>query len=397
MRIVRFLRDKWRALVKLLLAAILIGVLGCVPFPYRCYDGSFAGLGQRLGESSGKNAVLHVLMVHGMGDHCPGYGDLLAANLSRELGLALAEAPRLLSLTSSLGVTNWLREFRYQSGSKVIQFHELTWTPTTFPLKVRAFDYDRRLASERVLLNRSLKHDVMDEGLGDALLYLNPSFREKMQEPIRQAIDLVAQQTHTNDNIVLIASSLGSKMTFDTVDQLVTSSTNTNAVHFSERTTDIIMLANQISLLSLATDTDLFATVHPERSLPRFLEHSRKLKNARRQRMEQHAESFPTNEITINVVAATDPNDLLSYPVSTNNVPANDVTNQVRIVVSNIYKYNASAFLGVFEHPLWAHTHYDQNSWLVKRLVRGFSADKACLRTPVPEPEPCASTPANHL
>jgi hypothetical protein len=376
---------------------LLIFSAGCIPFPYRCYDGSFSGLSERLRETAATNAVLHVVMVHGMGNHCPGYGDVLAANLGRELQLVSADSPKTNPLPSSLGVTNWLREFGYRSTNKVVQFHELTWTPTTFALKAKAFDYDRRLASERVLVNRWIKHDVMEEGLGDALLYLNPAFRDKLQEPIQQTLEHVADQTSPNDSIILIASSLGSKMTFDTVDRLVDSSST--VAHFSERTTDVLMLANQIALLSLATDTNLSATFHPERSLRRFLEHSRNLKNARRQRSPARAEPENTNQITINVVAATDPNDLLSYPVSTNNLPSEELspTNRVRISVSNIYKYNASAILGVFEDPVSAHTHYDQNSWLVKQLVHGFSAKKPCLPKALSEPDACAAKPAKHL
>ena len=114
-------------------------------------------------------------------------------------------------------MTNWLTEYTYAAEERKVIFHEVTWSPTTTVIKQKAFTNDQTLNRHRVLINRDLKTSLLDDSLSDAVLYLNPSFRSAMQEPILQTIDLVVPQIGPHDHIVLITASLGSKMTFDTV------------------------------------------------------------------------------------------------------------------------------------------------------------------------------------
>src|SRR5271156_402326 len=159
---------------------------GCVPLYQTYYDGQFqGGLRHRLDQTSRSNSVLHVVMIHGMGDHAPGYGDVFAQNICARLGLSPTIPSVTNDLVSSFGVTNQLREFGYSSitaTNRIVKFHELTWTPTTYRTKTNEFAKDRMLDSGRVSINKSIKGEVMDEGMGDAVLYLNPDFHGKMQE-----------------------------------------------------------------------------------------------------------------------------------------------------------------------------------------------------------------------
>jgi hypothetical protein len=53
-------------------------------------------------------------------------------------------------------------------------------------------------------------------------------------------------------------------------------------------------------------------------------------------------------------------------------VPDDGSPNDLLITLSNIYSHNASAIFFVLENPAAAHENYDQNKWLLKKLVDGF-------------------------
>ena len=347
----------------------LFCVCGCVPLYYHSYDEGYPGLRQRLDEAAQTNAVMHVIVVHGIGNHSPGYSTPLAEGMARLLKLAKQTDAPAAPLVSSRGVTNWLREFSYGSQGRRMVFHEVTWLPTTMGLKTNAFLKDQTLNAHRVLINKDLKTSLMDEALPDAVLYLNPSFRSAMQDPILQTIKRVAGLAGSNDAIVLMASSLGSKMVFDTA---VEYETNAQVRHFTERTTDIIMLANQLPLLNLGMETNVAADPlgSPETGAKRFL---RMARTHKQNRIDKDAMAGHSRKTVIHVVAATDPDDLLSYPLTERDVMPEDVNGGgVTITVGNIYSHNTGAILFVFANPEAAHDNYDQNEWLLRSLVFGY-------------------------
>jgi hypothetical protein len=234
---------------------------------------------------------------------------------------------------------------------------------------------------------------MMDEGVGDAMLYLNPVFRPKMQEPILQSIKIVTDAvTNEDDQIVLVTHSLGSVMTFDTI----STSINSDSVQkFADKTTDILMLANQIPLLNLALSTNILAgsSVSAQESpIKAFVRLSKKLKQERltRRRNESGTVSreTTTNLFTVNLVAATDPNDILSWPLGTNDVmsvPDEATNSEIKISLANIYAHNAWGIPWIAENPESAHDNYQENDWLIRQLVRGFKSRAGCFSKSVPE------------
>jgi hypothetical protein len=209
-----------------------------------------------------------------------------------------------------------------------------------------------------------------------------------MQRPIRQTIQHVLQHSATNDSIVLVASSLGSKMTFDTIERWGTSDA---ADEFAGRTTDIIMLANQVPLLNLGSRTIANGVVAEETSLKSFL---RRGQQRRTEKLQSPALNTPTVTNVVQVIAATDPNDLLSFPVRPRDIPPPTVQNGriVEVIGANIYSHNAWVIPWLFENPSPAHTGYDANGWLLDRLVRGITANKRCFKELEPLPCPCEET-----
>ena len=376
---------------------------GCVPLTNTCYEGAFKnGLRGRLAQTADAGGVLHVVMIHGIGDHQPGYDEPLA----RSLGAMLHLSPNPDNVTNALplspGITNCLREFSYASATdqRRIKFHELTWTPTTLPAKTNAFAADRRLSADRVLLNKSIKDAVMDEGFGDAILYLNPAYRTNLQEPILQTIERVSDQARPGDQVVLIASSLGSKMTFDAVERWVTntpgSARHRGVTNFVAHTTAIIMLANQLALLNLASKPFGAEPPLPTNSIQAWvgLKHRQRTRALGTQapggglQADQNRDS-KDEPFILNIIAATDPNDLLSYPITEAEVFPDD-SSRVHVFVSNLYSHNDGAWLGVFVNPETAHDNYMYNPWLLHQLVEGYPwRPGKCFPKSVPETFSC--------
>jgi hypothetical protein len=345
----------------------LVCLSGCIPLCYHSYDRSYPGLQERLNEAVADNATLHIVTVHGIGDHLPGYSTNFADRVALELGLSKQGTSKPKPLVSKAGFTNWLWEYGYSEGNKRMIIHEVTWSPTTSGIKTAAFEKDMTLNPHRVLLNKSLKVTLLDRSLSDAVLYLNPEFRDAMQEPILQTIQQVSSQTDSNDCIVIVTHSLGSKMTFDTA---IKYEERPEIQHFEERTTDILMLANQLPLLHLGTATNMMAEIgggRPQTAIKKFLSHSQQHKQKR-----VKAGHPPAHETTVHIVAATDPNDLLSYPLSDSDVVPDDGNTNNVVSLSNIYSHNAWVIPFLLENPESAHDNYYYNKWLIKKLVRGY-------------------------
>lgn len=357
--------------------ACALALAGCVPLIYHCNQGQFEGIEHQLARTN--VPAMHFLLVHGMQTHRPGYSSNLINNLTRKLNAELVASNPAEDMVSPFGDTNQIREVTYRLGSKMLYFHELTWSPTTASLKANAFEYDNRLDKHRSVLNRWMKDALLNDGFGDAMLYLNPQLRPRLQAPIAQAMHRVMDKAADDDAIVLIAASLGSKMSLDTVSEV--DREQAKLKRFAAQTTGIIMLANQVPLLGLTTSTNLAEPSNrPGHSLRRFIQEG----HDERQRRPAQKWAGQTNGVfTINILAATDPNDLLSYPLERKDFT--DARDGTRVHVANTFSHNAWAIFGVFEWPATAHTAYDENSRVLKDMINGVDQDKDCLPAGAPK------------
>jgi len=332
------------------------------------YEGSYTGLRARWNQTT-NTGTLRIIMVHGMsgfGTITPGYGSNFAVHVAKRFDLTSRECVTS-NLISSTGVTNFLRKYTFGNPfDHKLVIYELTWSPMTTQIKSHQFARDDEMKRHRLWGNNQIK-SLVDSGFGDAMLYLNPTYRTKLQEPIVQTITKVEQESpNENDRIVFVTHSLGSKMTLDTI---VDHTNNPAVTNLIGKTTDIIMLANQAPLLNLATETNELAfapgeavTEHPN-SLYRALKVVGEHKKGRPRT------GFETNTLpVVRVVAASDPNDDLTFPLDTKPVQVSGIT----VFTSNIYTFNAWSLLWLVEWPASAHTGYFVNDQLIAKLIEGF-------------------------
>src|SRR5438093_12525098 len=112
------------------------------------------------------------------------------------------------------------------------------------------------------------------------------------------------------------------------------------------------MLANQVPLLRLG-ETNVVADREPEQkpsALQKFLITRRKALQQRGRPVEERP--------TVKVIAVTDPNDLLSYPLRRTDLitdPSDDIQ------FGNLFICNAPAFLHWVANPVKAHEGYFDN------------------------------------
>ena len=66
-------------------------------------------------------------------------------------------------------LTENVANYSGSEGQKV-WVYELTWSATTDALKTRQFASDATYASDRVLVNRELKAELVDDALADPIL-----------------------------------------------------------------------------------------------------------------------------------------------------------------------------------------------------------------------------------
>lgn len=346
---------------------------------------SFDGLSPHLSNQKGK---MKVLMVHGVGDHLPGYSRQFLEKLARELDLpVMAAQQKNIPLTSRLDNTKNLGNLRVnrllsKDRRNELLFYELTWSVITAKQKeVLAYDNSGEYSFRRAEVNNMLKKFSNDTG-PDPIIYLGES-REDILVSFAQAFcwmtktnwdglpdsdqpqacsfnDDTAAENINVDQYAFVSHSLGSRITIDGMQRIATL-LDSRDVEFSQalknKVIPIYMLSNQLPMLQLG----------------------RKLPDVNNQKAEYcQADGTKYNQRMVAktpIFAFSDPNDLLSYPIPHGFVEKYldsrlclEVTN-ININVARIF----DAFgLGKMANPLDAHIGYDTDDRVIALIAKGI-------------------------
>ena len=345
---------------------------------------AFGGLAPYLDNRVGK---MKVLMVHGVGDHLPGYSTQFLEKLAKELALPVMSASKKnITLTSrnddtknlgNLSVTRFLSKDR----KKELAFYELTWSAITAKQKeVLAYDNSGEHSFRRAEVNDLMKKFSNDTGpdpiiyLGDSRKDILVSFAQAFCWMIKGGWPDVAEGhsqacSFNDDDLVknlavdqyaLVSHSLGSRITIDGLQRIATLIDKRDA-DFREtlkrKTIPIYMMSNQLPMLQLG------------RALP-------EVSNQKQSYCQPTGENYEKRMLTSTpIIAFSDPNDLLSYAIPSGFVDkyldsrlCTDVTN-ININVARII--NAFNF-GKVANPLDAHIGYDTDERVVALIAKGI-------------------------
>jgi len=343
----------------------------------------FTGIGPYLENSQGK---MKMLMVHGVGDHLPGYSTRFLEKLAQQLDLTVMSKPhKNITLTSRDDNTKNLGNLRInrlmgKDRQRELLFYELTWSAITAGQKeVLAYDNSGEHSFRRAEVNDMMKQFSNKTG-PDPIIYLGDS-REEILVSFAQAFcwmaksdwaelpDAVRQACSFNDEAVpghlhrdkfaFVSHSLGSRIVIDGMQRIAGLAEQRDARFqdaLKRKEIPIYMLSNQLPMLQLGLKL-------PEVS-DQYAAYCRPDGEKYAQRM---VSKTP-------IVAFSDPNDLLSYAIPHGFVEKY-LDSRLCIDVANININIATVFdafgLGKLANPLEAHVGYDSDDRVVALIAKG--------------------------
>lgn len=351
---------------------------------------AFSGLGPHIELSEGK---MKVLMVHGVGDHKPGYSTEFHEKLAKALNLTVtSRIHKDIQLTAGSSTEHSLgnlRIHRYLNKNKTqeLMFYELTWSDITAKEKeVLAYDNSGEYSFRRAEINDLLKRFSNDTG-PDPIIYLGES-RENILSSFSQSFCWMTSgnwdslptdtkvscekpdiSTINNDQYAFVSHSLGSRITIDGMQRIANvlgndkfQELNSSGINeaLKNKIIPIYMMSNQLPMLQLG------------RKLP-------EVSGQKDQYCTVGGKNYQQRMLTkTSIIAFSDPNDLLSYAIPQGFVEKYldsrlciDVIN-ININVAFVYDVFG---LGKLANPMEAHIGYDTDDRVVALIAKGIGND----------------------
>jgi hypothetical protein len=344
-----------------------------------------------------------ILMVHGISHHLPGYSYPFRAKLTQSLGLnAMLGDYKEIKLKhpdyknedgspADLGLLRVYNHFDTKSKRDLL-FYELTWSPITEPRKeLIAFDESFEYKHDRAQVNAALK-TFMNSTVPDLLIYLG-SKKEEINIAVAQSMcwmfsgdwDVIQDGQHEycdptkdnvpdevrNDDFFFVTHSLGSRITIDMIHffsiKFAEEDHESEMVQdlnraIQEKNFNVYMLANQLPLLELAHEPPQVVKMQDQ-----FCRENSPRRNER-----------VMNKM--NIVAFSDPNDILSYPVPPRYAQEHidsRICAEVTNVLLNVADQKNVFGLTNFADPIKAHQGYMDDDRVIGLITDGMSTENA--------------------
>lgn len=345
-------------------------------------------------ELENNNKILKVLMIHGVGIHHPGYSRRIQENLANNLGLSvISRLPKNITLLDpkdnktkigNLRITYWQNE----TASQNMLFYELTWSEITTPYKkIIAYDTTEQYSKFRAPFNNMMK-EFLDNALPDPLIYIrdpNNLILDSSEQafcwmlktswdsiPNNQALTCKISTAQAikdleHENIAFITHSLGSKIFMDALvndANIITAAAQKSAPgsennllikKLQQKQVTVFMLANQLPLLQIAAPLPQVHNQINSYCSPKGKNYSKRIFKE------------------VNVVAFSDPNDILSYAIPQEFVDEyfdSRICPRVTNVSVNVAPEISAFGIGVVD-PVTAHTSYDTSDKVINLITNG--------------------------
>lgn len=376
-----------RLIVLRLAAAMLALGLAACSYPYRPPrfepDGAQADFPGLIDLMRRSGTGLHVVWLHGMCPHSEAcWAAPSALRLARLLGSAADGVTR-----SSLGAEGLVHRYQFAVEGKRVTLDMVVWSPIVQGLRDNlCFDSKRHATPDvaaacgdaatypypRASLNETLKSQIINTCLADALIYAGrygATVRARLKVALSEALGEAAPADA--DGIAFISESLGSKILYDVLTELM-DQPGTPRAKLAGRlamTRQFFMFANQIPILDLASiaeaDGQALVSGRARTSFQNLVRRLRPEKALSPKPVARGALAVPE---ALHVVAFTDPNDVLSY-----RMPQGYFGKRDDIVITNVLTSNAPVVLGLLADPAGAHSDYRSNPDAMALLACGRS------------------------
>ncbi len=387
--------------VKLAVVVCLVSILqGCYPLVGVIKiqgddEQQLSGVWESLKASSDLQPV-RMLYIHGMGVYrSTNYVQPFASRLTQKLGLTLKACEKIPLQTeakppqfngqlshASISICSYV-----DSQKRTLLLYTVLWSPLTEGIKKAVLGYDsaENYVDDRAWLSKRMKKDVMNDSLSDPLLYLSPKYQLKLRLVMRQAICVVASRNDScatltptipvgqqnSAGLFIVTESLGSTMLYDVLREIYK-----EQVGLKEAGKKLIsdsvahyMFANQLPLLCLgrysdAPDSEGWSCVTGVGTTKK--DDGAELRDKR-----------------FRIVAFSDPNDLLSYPLEKQQFKDFAESNSVTVtnVLLHVEKW---ALVPGLAYPHTAHTGHRENADVLQIIACGITNKKPgeCKPTP---------------
>ncbi|MDQ7091526.1 MAG: hypothetical protein Q9M50_12985 [Methylococcales bacterium] len=364
------------------------------------WGAAFEGLKPNLYHS--RNGKTKLLMIHGVGDHSPGYATEFAEKLAKELDLSVtSKQHKNIELTSPSNQNKKLGNLRVQrfldkSKQRELLFYELTWSVITAKHKeILAYDNSGEYSFRRTKLNDIMKKFTNDTA-PDPIIYLGES-REDILTAFIQSFCWMASghwddlpegsskacwseslssiESILNDHYAFVSHSLGSRIIIDGLQKIAEILGSKDKSQKISEKQKMIALALQHKQLPLYMMSNQLPMLQLGRSLP-------EVNNQKSAYCQPKGKLYSERMLSKTpIIAFSDPNDLLSYAIPPQFVDKYldsrlcfEVTN-ININVANVFDIFG---LGKVANPLDAHIGYDTDDRVIGLIARGIgNADTA--------------------
>ncbi|MBP7253484.1 MAG: hypothetical protein KBA75_08380 [Alphaproteobacteria bacterium] len=359
---------------------------------------AFDGLRQSLDQQSQAGGVTKVLMVHGIGTHLPGYANRFRDGITLALGLNITNAEHKTITISNPSLartghpaTLTITRHTDAAQKRTLLFYELTWAGLTEAQKEQlAYDSQNNDGLKRAGINRTLK-SFINGTVPDMLIYMGAG-QPLITDAVKQATcwmlgnrwaDLPESGAHrcddwpqTNyatlaqDRAYFITHSLGSLITIDTIQSFarqMAQNPGSPKVHtvqhvLRDKEFTVFMLSNQLPLLQLGRSPQILTDKLQDFCGTDALRAGQRILGQLR------------------VVAISDPNDILSYPVredfartTLDSRLCTELVNVSMNVAAEKDIFGATSFAD----PLTAHSGYLEDERVTQLITDGVHAGAA--------------------
>jgi len=338
---------------------------------------------------------VRIFLIHGISNHEPGWALKYLEPVAKELGWSLDKpgAPVPVDLPSSdkpgmLDTTNDYSaklqvDTMTQDGRLRAVAYELTWSPLTEYFKKTRLSPDDALGPQRALVNRLVKSELLNEEMSDVVLYLAHYDRDILRRSVAAALrhfylkdyDPPAVRAADANPVVFISESLGSMMLYGELmegqrrfadgSQAQNADEARDKAGFRDMTAHsrlFFMMANQLPLLDVDESTRYdHVPAEAEKTPP-----------AHTQDFFKSLAASDNGGPPIDVVAFSDVNDLLSYPLD-----PDDVAGLTNVRLHVFAPVNTMLGFPLFERPDWAHNNYAGNPQVTDIVVNGYSGKRS--------------------
>lgn len=345
---------RFQSLALLVFLFVLFLSTGCAT-PYKTpvldpADSQFEGISTLLG----RHASVDVVSVHGMCTHNNEWVLKTTSRIDAQFSeLQLFETKK--STVEKIDI--YETTFVNADGDVRLKNYALVWSALTKDAKHHlCYDSSMQTPScqtqaelnqrSRASINAALKSTLINDCFSDAIIYLGTD-GDVMRNAFRASMDTIVASSTSEGPVVLVSESLGSKVLADALIEDVAGK-SARLAYFAP-TEIVFMAANQIPLLEL-TEADANKDGQPDSAWVEFLR-------------EIVGNKFDERGVLSQVIAFTDPNDLLSYELR--NRPFS---------VANVLVSNDKTWFGTLERPDTAHRGYLDNEKVWDFILCGHSA-----------------------